>query len=123
MDEFEVLDLSLRNLALYIIFLGLIVDGSVKAIKSAIYWFTKNEEKLEEFNMLNIVLPLVVGVVVVLIFNVSPWSWLPFAPKSKIMDIILSGIIISRGSNISHDLYTMLTGLIGRISRGFTYWG
>jgi DMSO reductase anchor subunit len=123
MDEYEVLDLSLRNLALYIMLLGLIVDGTVKTIKSAIYWFTKNEEKLKEFNMLNVVLPLVVGVVVVLIFNVSPWSWLPFAPNSRIMDIVLSGIIISRGSNISHDMYTMITGLIGRISKNFTYWG
>ncbi len=122
MDEYEVLDLSLRNIALYIMILGMIVDATVKTVKSFIYWIKKSE-KVEEFNMLNIILPLIVGVGVVMIFNVSPWSWMPFAPKSKIMDIILSGILISRGSNISHDLYTMTTGLIGRISKGFTYLG
>jgi hypothetical protein len=123
MDEYEVLDLSIRNLALYILLLGMIVDGTVLTVKSLIYWITKNTEKLEEFNILNVVLPLVVGVVVVLVFNVSPWSWLPFAPNNRIMDIILSGIIISRGSNISHDIYNLLTSLIGRISKGFNYFG
>jgi uncharacterized protein YacL len=123
MDEYEVLDLSLRNLALYLLILGLIVDGAVATIKSLIYWFTKNTEKLEEFNILNVVLPLCVGILVVLVFNVTPWSWLPFAPNNKILDIVLSGIIISRGSNISHDTYNLLTSLIGRISKGFTYWG
>ena len=107
----EMADLNLLTASLYVMLLGIAVEAAYQKIK-----LLTDREKRKSWDWRDEMLPMLVGIFVVYMFYpLTLFVLLPFQPVSRIIDVVLTSLIISRGANGAHELARFFEGFLGRI--------
>lgn len=115
MEEYEILDLTLRNVSLFIFTLMALVE-SIYQIKRSFY----SEDK----NWKHTTYPAIIGIFVATTFYpFSYFTWMPFQPYWGFLSIIYTGLICGRAANGGHSAYDKFGELfqswVGRIAKKY----
>ena len=132
MEEYEALDLALRNGFLYVTTLGIVALSAYNKFK-AIFNRGKTRRELgyaESQDSDSIVdwkhelIPFFVAILLVYSFYpVSFFTYMPFMPNHWMLDILYTALIISSTSNAEYagvqKLGNIVSSMIGRVAKRF----
>ena len=119
MEEYEVLDLTLRNVSLFLFTLMALTE-SAYALKKATH--RKKKDSLHESDWRNVYYPVLLGVLIAWSFYpVTYFSYMPFRPALPYLDVAYTGLLAGRVANGGHaafgqfgDLFSSWAGRVGK---------
>ncbi len=132
MEEYEIMDLTLRNAFLYLTTLGIITLSAYSKIKPIIKKYKIRKElnctECQNDNSIidwrNELIPFFFSIFLVYSFYpISFFTYMPFVPNHWTLDVLYSALIISSVSNVEYsgikNLGNIFVNMIGRVTKRF----
>ena len=132
MEEYEALDLAMRNGYLYVITLGIVALSAYNKFKAIFnrgktrreLGYAEGQDSDSVVNWKHELIPFFVAILLVYSFYpISFFTYMPFVPNHWTLDIIYSALIVSSISNLEYsgikNLGSIFANMIGRVAKRF----